>query len=217
VADVATGKGEAELLRGYFGLDTTPRVLPERYYDLAAQLVSGRSGNWASFGVGYYRTFQELARTRACYAPQSRLFGFDWWEGLPEAWRPGFPRGHFRIPRETVVRWYAHDPRVEFVDGLFEETLSPAMLDRLGDLALVHIDCDLYASARCVLTRLPLRSGTVVLFDEFYSPSNEWNWWEHEARAFYEVCTARQLTVTPLCRRAVETGPLSEQAAFLIV
>jgi hypothetical protein len=206
----------ADELRAYFRLDRMPLVAPESYYDVVAQFVRRPAASWATFGVGYHRTLQELARVRARYVPSNRLFAFDWWQGLPEDWRPGYPRGHFRVPRETVVRWYAHDPSVVFVDGLFQDTLTSSQLDSMGALGLIHVDCDLYESARVVLQRLTLEPGCVVMFDEFYSPAGEWNWWEHEARAFFEVCSERGLEPWPLCRRAVSAGPLSEQAAFLI-
>src|SRR5688572_18559967 len=94
-------------LREFFQLDRMPRVAPESYYDVVAQFVTRRSANWAAFGVGHHRTFQELARVRSRYTSGNRLFAFDWWEGLPTAWRAGYPQGHFKIARETVVRWYA--------------------------------------------------------------------------------------------------------------
>src|SRR5688572_28517214 len=100
---------QAQRLIEYFKLDKMPLVPPEHYYDIAAQMIRDRAGNWATFGVGFHRTFQELVRTRGRYAHTSTLFSFDWWEGLPADWRPGFPRGSFRVPREDVVRWYRPD------------------------------------------------------------------------------------------------------------
>ncbi len=200
----------------FFQLERAPRVPVENYYDVLAQMVCDRAANWATFGVGWNRTFQEFTRVRARHSHSNKLFAFDWWEGLPEDWRPGYPRGFFRLPRERVVRWYAHDPSVVFVDGLFGESLSPARIAEMGRLAFIHIDCDLYASAKLVLSRLELAPGTIVAFDEFYSPAGEWEWHEHEALAFYEVCMERSLRVWPLARRNFDSGPLSEQVAFLI-
>ena len=102
------------------------------------------------------------------------------------------------------------------VDGLFGDSLSPARIAEMGRLALIHIDCDLYESALLVLDRLELAPGTIIIFDEFWSPAGEWDWHLHEARAFYEICTERNLRFWPLARRDVDSGPLSEQAAFLI-
>jgi hypothetical protein len=208
--------GKAEQLIEFFQLERMPRVPAEHYYDVVAQMITSRTGNWAAFGVGWNRTFQEITRVRSRYTHCNTLFAFDWWEGLPEDWRPGFPRGFFRIPRERITRWYLHDPSVVFVDGLFEESLTAEMVGRMGTLALVHIDCDLYSSTRTVLDRLPLAPGTILMFDEFYAPAGEWDWYEHEARAFHEVCVERAIEIWPLCRRDVASATLSEQAAFLI-
>jgi hypothetical protein len=210
------GDTTAQQLTEFFQLQRMPRVPAESYYDILAQMVTQRTGNWATFGVGWNRTFQELARVRSRYTHGNKLYAFDWWEGLPEDWRPGYPRGFFRIPRERIVRWYEHDASVVFVDGLFQDTLDTKMARTMGELALLHIDSDLYSSARLVLDRVELQPGMIVMFDEFYSPAGEWAWHEHEARAFHEVCVERGLRPWPLCRRDVSTGPLSEQAAFLI-
>ena len=206
----------AQELVEFFQLERMPRVPAEHYYDVVAQMVTRRTGNWAAFGVGFNRTFQEIVRTRARYTHSNALFAFDWWEGLPEDWRPDFPKGKFRIPREDVVRWYRYDPTVVFLDGLFSESLTAPTIERMGDLALVHFDCDLYSSTRMVLDRLPLFPGTILMFDEFYAPAGEWKWHEHEAKAFHEVCVERSLRVWPLCRKDVASATFSEQAAFLL-
>ena len=207
---------QARQLIEFFQLARMPRVPVENYYDVLAQMVCDRAANWATFGVGWNRTFQEIPRVRSRHTHNNKLYAFDWWEGLPEDWRPGYPRGFFRLPKERVARWYAHDPSVVFVDGLFGDSLSPARIAEMGRLALIHIDCDLYESARLVFSRLELAPGTILIFDEFWSPAGEWDWHLHEARAFYEVCVERNLRIWPLARRDVDTGPLSEQAAFLI-
>lgn len=104
--------------------------------------------------------------------PESRFFGFDSFEGLPEAWGPAFPTGAFstagRIP--TVG-----DPRVRFVKGWFTDTLPPFIETFTpGRRVVVHIDCDGYSSTLFCLTRLDalLRScDGMLVFDEFYSTS----------------------------------------------
>ena len=51
--------------------------------------------------------------------------------------------------------------------------------------AFIHIDSDLYSSAKTVLTLLQKQivSGTVIVFDEYF---NYPNWQQHEFRAFQE-------------------------------
>lgn len=206
----------AEELLHYFELDRIPSVPVDSYYDILAQMVLNRQGNWVAFGVGWNRTFQELNRVRNRYTHDNRLFAFDWWEGLPEDWRPGYPKGTFRIPRERVMRWYEHDQDVLFHEGLFEDTVTPSVVAEIGEPALIHIDCDLYQSTRTALNLCPPVAGTLLLFDEFYAPAEEWDWAQHEARAFYEFCQERNVRFRALMRRDINSGPLSEQVAFLI-
>lgn len=207
----------AQDLVRFFELDRVPAVPVDSYYDILAQMITRKEAHWVAFGVGWNRTFQELNRVRNRYTHHNKLFAFDWWEGLPEDWRPGYPKGTFRIPRERVMNWYRHDTAVEFHEGLFEDTITPKVVQEIGAEALIHIDCDLYASTRTVLDKCPPARGTLLLFDEFYAPAGEWDWTQHEARAFYEYCQAHKLQFRALCRRDVASGPLSEQVAFIIL
>ena len=50
---------------------------------------------------------------------QSRFFGFDSFEGLPEDWGD-VPRGMFAVEGRAP---HIDDARVQFVQGLFQETL----------------------------------------------------------------------------------------------
>jgi hypothetical protein len=57
----------------------------------------------------------------------------------------------------------------EFVKGWFTETL-PAVRDRIGPIALLHIDCDWYSSVRCCLDNLydHVVDGGFVFLDDYY-------------------------------------------------
>ena len=52
-------------------------------------------------------------------------------------------------------------------------------------MALLHVDCDIYASTATVFQHLRtrLRPGSIVVFDEYF---NYPNWQRHEWRAFQE-------------------------------
>ena len=54
---------------------------------------------------------------------------------------------------------------------------------------MLHVDCDLYSSARTVLGAMAdrLRPGAIVIFDEYF---NFPNWRQHEFRAFQEFVDA---------------------------
>lgn len=132
------------------------------------------------FGVFSGNTINHIASL----AP-GRVYGFDSFEGLPERWRDGFRRGHFRVDGLPVVR-----PNVELVKGWFDETLPRFVAEHDGPVGLLHVDCDLYSSTRTVLEQLGdrLRPGSVIVFDEYF---NYPGWEEGEYRAFQEFVRER--------------------------
>jgi len=99
--------------------------------------------------------------------PESRLFGFDSFEGLPEDWHDGLKQTLFdcsgKIPQ-------IDDKRVVFVKGLFQDTLQNFISGyKPQSRIIVHIDSDLYSSALFCLTKLDhlMKKGTIIIFDEF--------------------------------------------------
>lgn len=152
--------------------------------------VNKRLGNQAitylEFGVWKGESLQ--AWTSLNTNEGSRFYGFDSFEGLPEQWDHGF--GHATERQEfdmggagpTIV-----DPRVRLVKGWFQQTLRGFLLEtELHHPVVVHVDSDLHSSAMYTLCTLDpiLRSGDVVIFDEYTSPSNEFLAWEEYKRAF---------------------------------
>ncbi len=135
--------------------------------------------------------------------PQTRLHGFDSFEGLPEAWSIGEPQGHFstegRIPDVA-------DARVEFHKGWFEETLPGFVAPDRSRLVAV-LDADLYSSTAYVLAFLAplIRPGTYLYFDEFHERA-------HELRAFDEF-----LRETERMFHAVAATPELSHVAFRCV
>ena len=123
-----------------------------------------------------------------------RIYGFDSFEGLPEDWRPEFEAGTF----STGGHLPAVEPNVTLVKGWFDETLPPFAAAHPGAVAMLHIDCDLYSSTKCVFDHLGdrVRAGTVLVFDEFF---NYPGWEEHEYRAFTEFAQFRRLSYEYLC------------------
>lgn len=74
---------------------------------------------------------------------------------------------------------------VEFVVGLFEESLPP-FLEKCGrDITFMHIDCDLYESTKCVLECCYpfIKKGCVIVFDELI---NFDGYEKYELRALHE-------------------------------
>lgn len=117
----------------------------------------------------------------------SRFYGFDSFEGLPEPWdnvRRTHPRGAFDTSGQIPA---TDDWRIHFVKGLFQETMQPFLknFERKNRL-VVHFDCDLYSSALYCLTQMDsiLVSGFIIIFDEFFSSSNEFQAFIDYANAY---------------------------------
>lgn len=108
--------------------------------------------------------------------PESRFYGFDSFEGLPEDW------GHFVTIRKKGsfdlkgAMPVIGDSRVELVKGLFQDSLEPFLSDYTPTNRLViHCDADLYSSTLYVLTKLDkfIVPGTIIIFDEFFTVNHE--------------------------------------------
>lgn len=95
----------------------------------------------------------------------SRFFGFDTFEGLPEDW------GH-RVKGTFTTQGkppQIDDERAVFVKGLFQETLPYTDLPSGdGRQVILHLDADLYSSTLFVLAQMWQRYAQAeVIFDEF--------------------------------------------------
>ncbi|MEO9222627.1 MAG: class I SAM-dependent methyltransferase [Mycobacteriaceae bacterium] len=139
---------------------------PEDTLRYAAELVEV-TGSVLEFGVASGHTLNLLAAA----LPGRTVAGFDVFTGLPEDWRSGFPAGTFG--QETIPEV----PGAEVVVGLFADTLPEYLARNLEPIALLHVDADLYSSARTVLELVGPRLvvGSVVLFDEYFNYSG----WQH--------------------------------------
>jgi O-methyltransferase len=104
---------------------------------------------------------------------QSRFFGFDSFEGMPENWRPGQEKGHFAV---GGVMPQFDDPRIRFIKGWFEDTV-PQFVRNFSPInrLVLHLDADLYASTMLPLIHFTplMRAGTLLIFDEFYDRNHE--------------------------------------------
>lgn len=149
-------------------------------------------GIWMEFGVGSGTTISFISENR----PEVIIYGFDSFFGLPEDWNISDEKTHKKnhysrngIPPEIERK------NVKLIKGLFTETL-PDFCKKIGKRAsFIHIDCDLYSSTKQVLdilhTNSMLKSGTVILFDEFY---NYQNFKEYEFKAFIDFFEESKLS-----------------------
>lgn len=151
--------------------------LPAHPLDHVLATVDFGSKPALEFGV-----FSGVSIGRIRHAVKGDVYGFDSFEGLPEQWRQGYPRGSFDMAGLPAV-----GPDVTLVKGWFDKTLPQFVQDTLGDrqIGLLHVDCDLYSSTKTVFDCLQrnIGPGTVIVFDEMINyPGYE----QHELLAFWE-------------------------------
>jgi hypothetical protein len=145
-------------------------------------------GAYLEMGVGSGKSINFIAALN----PEKKIYGFDSFEGLPEDWQRrdvAIPKGSFKLRSEFVFPPVLHNVRL--LKGMFSETLPYFKKQVLQDkpIAFIHVDCDLYVSAKDVFDHIGDRivSGTVLLFDEFYNYDEYDN---DEFRAFNEFLEA---------------------------
>ena len=144
-------------------------------------------GAFLEFGV--YKG-QSLAHMANLVSPKM-VYGFDSFDGLPEDWGVG----HAGSSGKKNVEFFGKDAfraeipsfedNVSLYIGIFEETIDRWMFDHPDLVAYLHIDCDLYSSAKTVLMKLSERitQGTVIVFDEYFG---YFEWRQGEYKAFQE-------------------------------
>lgn len=155
---------------------------PQRFalYDATLKLISV-SGLVCEFGVFQGESINYLAER----LPHTEIYGFDSFEGLPEDWRAEVKTGHFRVEKLPAVR-----NNVRLVRGWFDKTIPEFLEKHPEPAAYLHIDSDLYSSAKTILDLFAprFRPGTVIIFDEYF---NYPGWKQGEYRAFEEFVAAR--------------------------
>lgn len=125
--------------------------------------------------------------------PGSSFSGFDSFEGLPEDWFKGMPKGAFDVGGQFPD---SDDHRVQFVKGWFSESLKPFLREHRPDPSkrtVLHLDADLYSSTYYVLNCLYfdnwIKPGTVLIFDEVVVASIA----HTEFRAFWDFVQVMNL------------------------
>jgi hypothetical protein len=132
-------------------------------------------GMFMEFGVFQGDSIRQIAALN----PDRTVYGFDWFQGLPEDWGRLLQKGTFACEVPQVP------DNVRLVVGMFQDTLPDFLKKHRAKVSFVHIDCDLYSSTKCILDNLAPRfvDGTVLAFDEIVGLPDCLT---HEARAFAE-------------------------------
>ncbi len=155
---------------------------------LAANRVDG---DIAEFGVASGNSLILINRAahknfrRADY----RIFGFDSFEGLPEAKGmdrdihvgenvdgADFNKGKFACAREkvhaTLHKTLTDCKHIELIEGWYDQVLTADLASRYGlkKLCFINIDCDFYESTKVVLQWCKpfISQGTIISFDDWF-------------------------------------------------
>lgn len=147
------------------GFDGAPRFWTRNeVFDVALAHVRDQRVLYLEFGVWKGEATRYWAR--GLKHPESKLHGFDSFEGLPEAWTGIHGKGHFDTSGKLPA---VGDDRVRFFPGWFDETLPSYRWPDGYDRLVAVVDCDLYSSTVEVLDFLEPRldPGSLLFFDEF--------------------------------------------------
>lgn len=175
----------------------SPQKVPDYYlHNLKNVTVDGL---WLEFGVWVGTSINLIADIMHYLGKGDKtIYGFDSFEGLPEDWvdpitgkmQTEGKKGHFNLGGHLPQK--KHD-NIHFVKGWFENSLPQFLENKDEKLALLHIDSDLYSSAKTIFDNLENRitSGTVIMFDEFY---NYDGYEAHEYKAFKEFADKNKIS-----------------------
>jgi hypothetical protein len=161
-------------------LSKTWHSSPERFALLLKALSAVTlEGLFLEFGVADGTTINLIARQI-----DRTVHGFDSFHGLPEYWRDGIGAGAW----STDGKLPDVLPNVRIHPGRFDETLPHFAKTHPRPIAFMHVDCDLYSSAKTVFEYMGMlvARGTVIVFDQYF---NYPGWEKYEYRVFQEFVT----------------------------
>ncbi len=118
---------------------------------------------------------------------ESKFYGFDTFEGLPENWGFFYKKGDMSHEVAQI-----DDTRYKFIKGLFQDTLSSFIEENINELKskkrkVIHMDADLFSATLFVLSQLYpyLNKGDMFIFDEFSVASHEFFAFDIFQKSFY--------------------------------
>lgn len=162
--------------------------------------------DYLEFGV--FEGDSILKWTQLNTRPESRFYGFDTFTGLPENWFKDFSQGAFSKDGKPPK---INDARVSFIKGMFQDTLEGFLKKyQKKNTIVIHIDADLYSSTLFVLSSMHsnLRSGDIVIFDDFLDPLGEF-------QAFQDYC--KSYIINPKLIGAVKYGRFFEKTGYQLI
>lgn len=174
-------------------------VFSDRMDHLDHALGQKRShGLVCEFGVFQGHTINHIAKR-----VDAVVHGFDSFEGLPEFWTFGHAKGKFST--NGVLPSVGRNVKLHV--GRFHDTLPKFIQEYPDDVAFVHIDCDLYSSAKSVFDHLAprIKPGTIIVLDDYF---NHPGWQQHEYRALREFVEEQKISYEYLgyCRFGMQVS-----------
>tara|TARA_B110000037_G_C16981279_1_gene449123 strand:- start:192 stop:914 length:723 start_codon:yes stop_codon:yes gene_type:complete len=135
------------------------------------------------FGVGAGNSINYFANK--LNKKNLKIYGFDTFFGNPEIWPGtdnvvGDSNQLGKIPNNLKFN-------VEIIKGKIEDTLDPFFKENNKQIALIHIDVNIFSTSKHILEKIKPRisKGTVIIFDELV---NYPFWWTNgEYKALKEV------------------------------
>jgi len=163
---------------------------------------------WLEFGVASGRSLAFISgRLKKEASSHVVVHAFDSFQGIPVGWHRYNPQSFSMEGKPPEFIESLSNVRLHI--GYFSDTLNDLDPFRTSPVAFVHVDADLFASAREVLgyLRCQIFPGTVIVFDEFFNYVG----WERdgEYRAFKMLVDMYGLRWTPL-------GYFFEQAVAVV-
>lgn len=122
-------------------------------------------GDIFEFGVFTGNSLRFISK----HCPNKKIYAFDSFEGLPEAW-PGVrsnthKKGHFNVHGNIPN---IDNQNISYIKGFFEDTLPSFVKNYDNKISMIHIDCDIYSSTKTIFHYMKpyIKQNTILLFDE---------------------------------------------------
>ena len=159
--------------------------------DLESTGLAAEFGVWEGYSIRYFAKHFQF------------IYGFDSFRGLHEDWvGHDLLKGNFDLKGILPLV----PANVRLVPGWFDHTIPLFLHEHRENFSFVHVDSDTYEAAKTVLSLIGdrLRSGTVLVFDEYFG-FHGWQHGEYQAwqefvadnnlRYEYVGCSERQAAV----------------------